>query len=95
MSSDAELEIAGTLIKAVIEILEEWLKNGGLSHDCSAPLSILERRYGPAKGTAYRKLPDPNPHERRTTDFGVGTNRHRTKPYRRRGSRNMRRLRAA
>jgi hypothetical protein len=40
----------------------------GLMPRRKPPLSIMERRIGVARGTAYRRLPDPNPNVRRKTD---------------------------
>jgi hypothetical protein len=66
------IEITGIVIKETIrQILEEYVKNGRYrNHRLSRQNSIWERRCGPARDTAYRTLPDPNPHRRRETDFG-------------------------
>lgn len=70
--SNFGIEITGMVIKETIrQILEEYVKNERYrNHRPSQQHSILERRCGPARGTAYRTLPDPNPHQRRKTDFG-------------------------
>ena len=71
--SNLGIEITGIVLKEVIrKILQEWVRNGQLSRHSSGQHSILERRCGPARGTAYRKLPDPSPHQRRKTDVSVG-----------------------
>jgi hypothetical protein len=69
--SKLEIEIAGMVLKEGIRrILEEYAKTGRYrGNHSSHQLSIWERRYGPARGTAHRALPDPHPHERRRTDF--------------------------
>jgi hypothetical protein len=72
--SNFGIEITGIVVKETIrQILEEYMKNGRyLNRGSSQQHSILERRCGAARGTAYRKLPDPNPHQRRKTDFSEG-----------------------
>jgi len=56
--------------EAIRQILEEYVRTGRYNNNRSSQQhSIWERRCGPARGTAYRKLPDPNPHQRRKTDY--------------------------
>jgi hypothetical protein len=70
--SDFGIDFAAMVVRELIrQILEGYVKTGRYrSHRSSHQHSILERRYGPARGTAYRTLPDPNPDQRRKTDFG-------------------------
>ena len=65
------MEITSMVLKELIRrILEEHVNTGRYNNNrSSSVLSILERRYLPARGTAYRALPDPNPNRRRKTDF--------------------------
>jgi len=67
-------EIRDMVLKELIhQVLEKFKKDGRYdgNHPSSDPISIWERRRGQARGTAYRALPDPNPHQRRKTDFGT------------------------
>jgi hypothetical protein len=67
--NNVEMEMAGLVIKLIREILKEFKENGRYNNNRSSQgYSLLERRCGPARGTAYRTLPDPNPHQRRGTD---------------------------
>jgi hypothetical protein len=72
MNKDEIEIVAAVLIKVIRKILKEYNENGRYSGNRSPkPISILnlERRRGPARGMTYRKLPDPNPDQRRKTDF--------------------------
>ncbi|MGA7793841.1 MAG: hypothetical protein WCA19_12450 [Candidatus Acidiferrales bacterium] len=65
-----EVEIAAKLVFTVFQILKEFKENGRYSgNHSSQQYSLLERRCDPARGTAQRRLPDPNPDQRRKTDF--------------------------
>ena len=68
--SNFGIEITEMVMKELLRrILTEHSENGRyLSDSWSKDLSIWERRSGPARGVAYRKLPDPNPHQRRSSD---------------------------
>jgi hypothetical protein len=69
--NNLEIEITGMAIKLIREVLKEFKESGRYNNNRSSQgYSLLERRCGPARGTAYRTLPDPNPHQRRKTDFG-------------------------
>jgi hypothetical protein len=69
--SNFGVEITSVVLKEILrQVLEEFMRNGRYGTDRpSQQQSILERRCGPARGTAYRALPDPNPYRRRITDF--------------------------
>jgi hypothetical protein len=69
--SNFGIEITEMVIKELLRrILTEHSKNGRyISDGWNKQSSILERRCGSARGVAYRKLPDPNPHQRRSIDF--------------------------
>lgn len=61
-----------TTLRIIRFVWDQLVKLGSYNGGFPDDLSIYERRRGGSRGVAYRMLPDPNPHQRRKTDYDSG-----------------------